>query len=81
MDGAGDNFFAGAAFAADENGGIALRDAGDELFHLANLTAFANEVVVELSSCFSRRFSERSASRASMFSSVTAAIRETESRK
>ena len=45
------NFFAGAALSPDEHGGIALRDAGDELLHLANLPALADEVAgrVELS--------------------------------
>src|SRR4051812_31219049 len=51
MDGACDDFFAGAALSANQDGGVALRDAGDELFYLANLAALANEVVgrVELS--------------------------------
>ncbi len=44
MDGACDNFFAGAALSPDQHGGIALRDAGDELLQLANLPAFADQV-------------------------------------
>ena len=43
VDGACDNFFAGAALSADQHGGIALRDAGDELLQLSNLAAFADE--------------------------------------
>ena len=43
MNGARDNFFAGAAFSPDQHGGIALRDAGDELLQLSNLPAFADE--------------------------------------
>ena len=44
MDRASDDFFSGAALPADEHGGVALGDAGDELLYLADLLAFAYEV-------------------------------------
>ena len=44
MDGACDNFLAGAALSPDQHGGIALRDTGDELLEMTNLPAFADQV-------------------------------------
>ncbi len=44
MDGACDDLFAGAALAADEDGGSGRSDARDELADLTNLAAFADEV-------------------------------------
>ena len=44
MDGACDDFFAGAALASNENGGRGWSDARDELAHLMDLSTFTYEV-------------------------------------
>ena len=46
MDGACDDLFTGAALAADEHGGVAGRDLGDECLELPNVSAFADEAGV-----------------------------------
>ena len=44
VNGARDDLFAGAALAANEYGGVALCDAGDELADLTDLPTFTDEI-------------------------------------
>jgi len=46
VDGAGHQFFAGAALALNQDGGFSRRHAGDKLIHLAHARAFADHAVL-----------------------------------